>query len=123
MMKEETIIKGKTLQKIWDGLPEERKRRIHARAKVLEAEYLSLQELRQKAGITQANVSKVLKMEQGNVSRLEKNSDMLLSTLRKYIEAIGGKLNLIVELPNKPPIALGGIGDLLEDSKAEKIKL
>lgn len=116
------MTKGQTLQKIWDRLPEERKRRIHARAKELEVEYLSLQELRAKAGITQANVCKVLKMEQGNISRLEKNSDMLLSTLRKYIEAVGGKLNLIVELPNKPPIALGGIGDLLEDSKPGKMK-
>jgi len=116
------MTKGQTLQKVWDGLPEERKRRIRARAQVLEAEYLSLQELRQKAGISQANVSKVLNMEQGNISRLEKNSDMLLSTLRKYIEAVGGKLNLIVELPNKPPIALSGIGDLLEDSKPEKMK-
>jgi len=116
------MTKGKTLQKIWDDLPEKRKRRIHARAKKLEAEYLSLQELRQKAGITQAKVSRVLHIEQGNISRLEKNSDMLLSTLRKYIEAVGGKLNLVVELPNKPPIALGGIGDLLEDPKSKKIK-
>ena len=114
------MTKGKALQKIWDGLPPERKRRIHARAKELETEYLSLQELRQKAGITQAKVSEVLNMEQANISRLEKNSDMLLSTLRRYIEAVGGKLNLIVELPNKPPIVLGGIGDLLEDAKSGK---
>jgi DNA-binding XRE family transcriptional regulator len=116
------MTKGKMLQKIWDDLPEDRKKRIHTRAEELESEYLSLQELRKEAGITQADVSKLLHMEQGNISRLEKNSDMLLSTLRGYIEAVGGKLNLIVELPNKPPIVLEGIGDLIEDSKPKKVK-
>jgi hypothetical protein len=53
-------------------------------------------------------------MPQSNVSRLEKNSDMLLSTLQGYIAALGGKLSLTVELPNKPPIALTGLGDLID---------
>ena len=59
-------------------------------------------------------------MPQCNVSRLERSSDMLLSTLRSYVEAIGGKLNLTVELPNKPPIVLAGLGDLIDDIESEK---
>lgn len=111
--------KGEILQNIWDNLPEERRTRIEARAADRIEAYRSLQALRSAAGLTQAKVSEALSMSQGNVSRLEKNSDMLLSTLQKYVEAIGGKLNLTVELPNKPPIALTGFGDLIEHSSTE----
>jgi DNA-binding MarR family transcriptional regulator len=55
-----------------DDLPEERKQRIKAKTAALEAEYLTLQELRKKAGLTQTHLSKGLKMPQSNLSRLEK---------------------------------------------------
>ena len=106
--------KGPILQNIWDKIPEERKKEIESRAAQKIEAYHNLQQLRTEAGLTQAKVSAELEMSQGNVSRLEKSSDMLLSTLRQYVEAIGGKLNLTVELPNKPPIPLTGLGDLIE---------
>lgn len=112
------MTKGPTLQGIWDDLPAERKARIEARTRVLEAEYLTLQELRKAAGLTQAEVSQELGMPQSNVSRLEKGADMLLSTLRQYVEAMGGKLNLTVELPNKPPIRLNLLSDLVDQQNA-----
>ena len=106
--------KGPILQEIWDALPEERRQRIEARtAQKIEAEYI-LQQLRREAGLTQASVSERLNMPPANVSRLEENSDMLLSTLRDYVEALGGRLNLTVELPDKPAVALAGLGDLIE---------
>jgi len=114
------MTRGPILQELWDKLPEERKKRIKAHADELKKEYLALHELRKEAGLTQANVSKGLDMPQCNVSRLERSSDMLLSTLRSYVEAIGGKLNLTVELPNKPPIVLAGLGDLIDDIESEK---
>ncbi len=113
------MTKGPHLQHIWDELPDERKERIRARSEALEAEYLTLQELRKIAGLTQSNVYEGLKMPQSTVSRLEKSADMLLSTLRGYVEAVGGKLHLTVELPNKPPITLSGLGDLIEPTQAE----
>ena len=113
------MTKGPLLQDVWDKLPEARQQRIRARAEALEAQYLALHELRKAAGLTQASVSKALNMPQSNVSRLEKNSDMLISTLRNYVEAVGGKLNLTVELPDKPPVFLTGLGDLIEDSDAK----
>ncbi len=79
---------------------------------------MTLQGLRKEAGLTQARVSQVLEIPQSNVSRLEQNSDMLLSTLRSYVEAVGGKLNLTVELPDKPPITLVGFGDLIDSTGA-----
>ena len=116
------MTKGPILQDIWEQLPNERKARIQARADELEAQYLTLQTLRKTAGLTQARLSEALNMPQPNVSRLEKSSDMLLSTLRSYVEAVGGKLNLTVELPDHPPISLVGLGDLLSppSSQAEK---
>ena len=108
------MTKGPILQEIWDNLPTDRKARVEARTRKLEAEYLTLQELRKKAGVTQAGVSQELGMSQSNVSRLEKGSDMLLSTLRQYVEAVGGKLNITVELPNKPPIKLNVLSDLVD---------
>lgn len=92
----------------------DRQQRIKARAAARIEEYRTLQALRQAAGLTQAKVSQELNMPQSNVSRLEKNSDMLLSTLQGYVAALGGKLSLTVELPNKPPIVLTGLGDLIE---------
>ncbi len=113
------MTRGPILQEIWDNLPEERKQRIQKRAAQLKEEYLSLQELCKTAGLTQANISKELNMPQSNISQVEKSSDMLLSTLRSHIEAVGGKLNLTVELPNKTSINLTGFGDLLDNQTSQ----
>ena len=61
-----------------------------------------------------AEVSQELGRPQSNVSGLEKGADMLLSTLRQYIEAMGGTLNLTVELPDRPPIRLNLLSDLVD---------
>ena len=116
------MTKGPILKRIWNKIPEDRKARIQTRTEELEAEYLTLQELRKRTGLTQASVSKGLHMPQSNVSRLEKSSDMLLSTLRAYVEAIGGKLTLTVELPGKAPIALTGLGDLIDEPGQDEAK-
>jgi predicted XRE-type DNA-binding protein len=108
------MTKGKNLKSIWDNLPDERKQKIQARTDKLEMEYLTLQELRKAAGLTQAEISRSLKIPQSNVSRLERESDMLLSTLRNYIDAIGGNLTISVELPNKPSVYLNLLSDLVE---------
>lgn len=108
------MTQGPILHGKMNKLPADRKARIDARTRELEAEYHSLQELRKMAGLTQAVVSQDLGIPQSNVSRLEKGSDMLLSTLRQYIEAVGGKLKLTVELPNKPAIQLNVLSDLVE---------
>lgn len=113
------MTKGPLLQAAWDKLPEERKRNIQARVTGRIEAYRNLQELRAAAGLTQASVSEALNMSQGNVSRLEKGSDMLLSTLQKYVSAVGGTLHLTVELPAKPPIPLTGLGDLIEPPNSQ----
>jgi transcriptional regulator with XRE-family HTH domain len=105
---------GTHAQDFWDGFSKNDQQEIQNRADARIAEYRNLQEIRKAAGLTQSKMSEELNISQGNLSRLERNSDMLLSTLQTYIKAIGGKLNLTVELPNKPPIILTGLGDLIE---------
>ncbi len=65
-------------------------------------EVKGLRELRIIAGKAQAEVAVALRIKQPSVSKVESQSDMYLSTLRAYVEAIGGKLELIVRIPQRP---------------------
>ena len=88
--------------------PAQRKR-VEARAAELIAEEMTLRELRRARKLTQVRVAKKLGITQDSVSRLEKRSDLLLSTLRKTVEAMGGNLSLVAEFPDRPPVVLSGI--------------
>jgi DNA-binding XRE family transcriptional regulator len=55
---------------------------------------MPLDELRAAREMTQANLSKVLGVPQGSISKMERRTDMYLSTLRSYIEAMGGRLEM-----------------------------
>jgi hypothetical protein len=57
----------------------------------------------------------LLGVEQENVSRIERRADFLLSTLANYVAAMGGKLRLIAEFPNRKPVAVA-LGDLSESA-------
>ncbi|MDR3728046.1 MAG: XRE family transcriptional regulator [Terracidiphilus sp.] len=102
------------------GLPEERRRRIEQRAAELIAEELNLRELRRLRKLTQTRLSKKLKIGQEGVSRIEKRTDLYLSTLRSYVEGVGGKLSLIVEFPDRQPVILAGLGEETGESEGKK---
>ena len=70
---------------------------------------MTLRELRQARKLTQVRMAKTLGITQDSVSRMEQRSDLLLSTLRKTVEAMGGNLSLIAEFPDAPPVLLSGI--------------
>ena len=65
-------------------------KKTEARAAELIAEEMTLRELRHARKLTQVRVAKKLGITQDSVSRIEKRSDLLLSTLRKTVEAMGG---------------------------------
>ncbi len=48
---------------------------------------------------------------QDNVSRLEKRNDLLVSTLRRVIEAMGGRLSIVAEFPDRKPVVVSGIAE------------
>ena len=88
-----------TLQERMGKLPRARRKKVEERARALIAEEMSLQDLRRARQQTQVRVAKELGINQENVSRLEKRSDLLISTLRGYVKAMGGKLSLSGRIP------------------------
>ena len=83
-----------------------RRKKVEDRAAELIAEEMSLRDLRKARKLTQARVAKVLGVTQDSVSRLEKRSDLLLSTLRKTVKAMGGDVRIIAEFPDRAPVVL-----------------
>jgi transcriptional regulator with XRE-family HTH domain len=98
-----------TLKDKMKGLSTERRKKVEERAAQLISEEMTLQELRRARKVTQVRLAKELGINQNGVSRLEKRSDLLLSTLRKTVEAMGGKLSLVAEFPDRGPVILSGI--------------
>jgi DNA-binding XRE family transcriptional regulator len=96
--------------KMKDLSPAQRKK-VEARAAELIAEEMTLRELRHARKLTQVKMAKTLGVTQDSVSRLERRSDLLLSTLRKTVEAMGGNLSLVAEFPDRAPVVLSGIAE------------
>ena len=92
-------------------LDPDRQRKVEDRAAGLIAEEMCLRELRKARRLTQAHLARELGISQDGISRLEQRSDLLLSTLRKTVEAMGGSLSLIARFPDRPPVELSGIAD------------
>ncbi|MDT3707636.1 MAG: helix-turn-helix transcriptional regulator [Thiobacillus sp.] len=79
---------------------------------------LSLKDLRKGARQTQENLAAALAVGQDTISRLEKRSDMLLSTLRHYVESVGGQLTLVATFPGQAPVVIEPVGE--KKKKARK---
>ncbi len=74
---------------------------------------MRLAEIRRAIGLTKIELSETLDLGQGNVSKLERQADMYLSTLRRYVEALGGTLHLTAEFPDGRRIEIEGIADAM----------
>ena len=98
-----------TLKDKMKELSPAKRKKVEARAAELIAEEMTLRELRHARQLTQVKMAKTLGVTQDSVSRLEKRSDLLLSTLRKTVEAMGGNLSLVAEFPDRAPVVLTGI--------------
>ncbi len=101
-----------TLEEKLANLSPERQKRIEELTQELIAQEMTLRTLRRARQMTQANLAKRLRIKQENVSRIENRTDLLLSTLSKYIEGMGGKLRIVAEFPDSPPITISAIKDL-----------
>ena len=88
-----------------------RRKKVETRAAELIAEEMTLRDLRKARELTQARMAEQLGITQDGVSRLEKRSDLLFSTLRKTVEAMGGSLSLVAEFPDRAPVVLTGIAE------------
>ena len=110
------------LEQIRKEMSPARRKKIAAQAAQLIAEEMTLQELRRARKLTQVRMAKTLGISQDGVSRLEKRSDLLLSTLRKTVEAMGGSLSLVAEFPDRGPVILSGISTADTDPEPTKGK-
>jgi transcriptional regulator with XRE-family HTH domain len=89
-------------------LPAGRQARINLRAAQLIAQEVGLSELRKAKRVTQEQLAKRIGGRQVYISRFEKRSDVRLSKLREYVEALGGDLELMVTFPDRSAYTLGG---------------
>jgi transcriptional regulator with XRE-family HTH domain len=103
----------KNINQIIGSLPAKRRAKVTARAQQLIGEEMALQHVRKARHLTQVQMAKTLNIGQDSVSRLESRSDLLVSTLQSYIEAMGGSLKLVVEFPDGRAVLsnLGGTED------------
>ncbi|HEY5754177.1 MAG TPA: helix-turn-helix transcriptional regulator [Steroidobacter sp.] len=112
---------ARTLSQKIARLPAKRRTRVKARAAELIAEELSLQDLRKAMNRTQVELARTLNVGQDTVSRYEQRSDMLLSTLKDYVEAMGGELDLVARFPNRRPVRIKALRDLSGDARTRRV--
>jgi hypothetical protein len=93
-------------------LPKHRRARIDVRAAELHAEVEGLKAFRLLAERSQDQIARSLGVKQPSVLKIERQTDLYLSTLRRFVEAAGGTLELRVELPGKGVLHLTGLGEL-----------
>jgi transcriptional regulator with XRE-family HTH domain len=99
---------ARNLEQVLAKLPPKRRERVERRA----VELATLKGLRQGIKRTQKELASSLGVGQDTISRLEQRSDMLISTLKRYVEAMGGRLDLIARFPNRPPVMIDRIAEL-----------
>ena len=93
----------------------ERRARVDARKSEMLAA-MPLHELREARAMTQKAVGDVLKVNQPAIAKLERRADMYVSNLRAYIEAMGGRLNIVAEFPHGS-VVITNFSDAGEESK------
>jgi DNA-binding transcriptional regulator YiaG len=110
---------GTTLQRKIEQLTPKHKAEVESRADELILEELSLRALRKGLKRTQVEVAEALGTGQDTVSRMESRCNMMVSTLDRYIKAIGGEVSIVAEFPDRPPVKLT-FDDISKDLETER---
>jgi transcriptional regulator with XRE-family HTH domain len=99
-------------------LTPEQRAKVDELARKLIAEEKTLREIRKARDYSQATLAELLGMNQGDLSKFERRTDAYLSTIKRYIEAMGGTLELIATFPETGPVKITSLGEL-EDEQEE----
>ena len=91
---------AKSIKILREKMSPGRRKKNQTEARKLIAE-IALQELRQSLNLTQEEIARALDMKQASISKLENQEDMYISTLSRFITALGGRLKLVASFPNK----------------------
>ncbi len=102
---------GRTLDEVMATRPTQRRQAIEARSDEVLREVEGLRALRLLMDRSQEQIADALGIKQPSVHKIERQADLSLSTLRRFMEAAGGTSELRVNLPGKDAIHLTGIGD------------
>lgn len=97
---------GEVLGGVGDGVPLGIGAPVAVRTKTLVEEELTLRDLRQALTLTREHVAKSTGMKPESVLRIERRADLLLSMLSSYVAAMGGRLRLVAEFPDRGPVAV-----------------
>ena len=112
---------GRSVDELIAGLPKARRLKVQAKSQQLAREMIdhadSLGEIRKALSKTQVEIARELGVGQVAVAQLERRSDLLLSTLRRYVRATGAELSLVVHTREGNDIVLQGLGDLSANEK------
>jgi len=111
---------ARNVNDIIEKLSAAKRKKVEIRAAQLIAEEMTLREIRKARKLTQQKIAKSLRIGQEGVSKIEKRSDLLVSTLRGYLEAMGGQLSLVAEFPGREPVVLSGIGEEAPNPKPRR---
>ena len=112
----------KDIEEIMRDFSPERRAKIEKRASELIDEHMTLTDIRKARKLTQERIAQILGIGQDSVSRLEKRTDLHLSTLNDYINAMGGSLKLVAEFPDRSPVILEGLALFDEDESRSQIE-
>lgn len=91
---------ARKFRELIEAMPADRRARVDAETDRLMAE-MRLRDLRNARDLSQADIAQALDSDQGNISRLEQQADMYVSTLRRYLEALGGTLEIVAHFPDR----------------------
>jgi transcriptional regulator with XRE-family HTH domain len=105
---------ARNLEQVLAKLPRKRREQVERRA----AELATLKDLRQAVKRTQEELASSLGVGQDTISRLEQRGDMLISTLKRYVQAMGGELDLIARFPDRPPVVIDRIAESVPRRRA-----
>ncbi|MEO0411686.1 MAG: helix-turn-helix domain-containing protein [Pseudomonadota bacterium] len=110
---------GTTLRDKLNALSKDRRKAIEDDAHSLHTEYLTLRDLRKARQLTQVQLAETLGLKQPTLAQMEQNTDLMLSTLKRYVEAMGGKLNLMVEFPDRPAVHIDTFGTSINSGRED----
>jgi len=112
------LIMARKFQELLDKMPPERRARIKAMSDQLLRE-MPLEELRAARELTQTSLAKILDVGQSEVSKIEKRTDMYVSTLASYVKAMGGELEICAVFP-EGKVKISQFEDLAAKTQAAK---
>jgi hypothetical protein len=104
---------ARKFRELYDRIPAERRVGIEARVQQAQRE-LPLHEIRRARALTQVQLAEEMGASQGEISALERRTDHYVSTLRRYVSAMGGELEIVARFPNGEAIKIQSFGDMSE---------